>query len=73
MVMYKQIHICHCFRNMYNAMRTSMLADMIKLFGADYTVEFLVLAVWWAGKVAVVTPCFSMVEESTIGVTHTVR
>ena len=43
------------------------------LFGADYTVEFFVLVVRWAGKMTVATGCFNVVESHAIGVSYTVR
>ena len=43
------------------------------LFGAHYTVEFFVLVIRWAGKMAMVTSCFSVVEGNTISVSMTVR
>ena len=43
------------------------------LFGADYTVEFIVLVIRWAGKLTRVTGCFNMVEQCTIDAPRTLR
>jgi hypothetical protein len=43
------------------------------LLGAHYTVEFLVRVIRWAGKMAVATVCFDVIEHGTISVPHTIR
>ena len=42
------------------------------LFGAHYTVEFFVLVIRWAGKMSMVTSCFSVVQCDAISVAMTV-
>ena len=43
------------------------------LLGANYTVQFPVLVVWWAGEVTMGTRNFNVVKEGSISVSHTIR
>jgi hypothetical protein len=44
----------------------------LQLLGADYTVEFFVLVIRWAGKMAMAACCFNVMEKDTISVAYAV-
>jgi hypothetical protein len=50
----------------------SVFVEANTLLGANYTVKFLVRVIWWAGKMAVVTLSFDVIEQGTISISHTI-